>query len=193
MPQILGICGTTFATLVSYYFHHRCLPSSVGIQRACENSISRGARFILPINWEQPPPRCDGYLTISRPVLHLSIQQSIHTSWLYPSTKDNWKILSPKTLNLWISQNRLAFECFLFAFWAGSIFLKESPQMFFRQVHMKDIHCVQFFGQIYCAATCHPDCSLTVLEGQVLNNWGHASQVTSVFENIKSKPRGGEV
>ena len=75
-----------------------------------------GARFILPINWEQPPPRCDGYLTISRPVLHLSIQQSIHTSWLYPSTKDNWKILSPKTLNLCISQNRLVFECFLFAF-----------------------------------------------------------------------------
>ena len=103
-----------------------------------------GARFILPINWEQPPPRCDGYLTISRPVLHLSIQQSIHTSWLYPSTKDNWKILWPKTLNLCISQNRLAFECFLFAFWAGSILLKEGPQMFFRQVHMKDIHCVHF-------------------------------------------------
>ena len=116
---------------------------------ACENSISRQrwgrrARFILPINWEQPPPRCDGYLTISRPVLHLSIQQSIHTSWLYPSTKDNWKILSPKTLNLCASQNRRALECLLFAFWAGSILLKEGPQMFLRQVHMKDIHCVHF-------------------------------------------------
>ena len=35
---------------------------------------------------------------------------------------------------------------------------------------------------------------LTVLERQVLNNGGHAAQVTSVFENIKSKPKGtGEV
>ena len=139
IPRIGWICRgvvtlvTFIGSLTTIELHHRSAKVCVREFNKSGAASIAGARFILPINWEPP---CDGYPP-TRPVNHLSTQQSIHTSCLYPSTITNW----PSPLSLNSVKVEASFK---------RSFQLESQKQIQKYIPVVNIYCVQYnIGRVF--------------------------------------------